>query len=171
MRRERPHRRRDDRHGDDEGDRLRRVRARAAVSFFARLAKAPWGRLFGLVAHVCSCPSAARAYSAKEQLAHPLAGRRGDQLQVDAALRELFLGLGHASRTSGKSALLIATTCGPLRELGIELRELCVDGVEVGQRVAPLARIDRHQVKERARALDVLEEADAEPRALAPRRG
>ena len=55
----------------------------------------------------------------EEELAHPLAGRGRDELQVDAALREAFASaFVQASRTSGRSALLIATICGRFASSG-----------------------------------------------------
>ena len=87
------------------------------------------------------------------------------------ALREPPLGLLAGLPHLGQVGLAHRDDLRARRERGVELRQLGVDGVEVGERLAAFAGVDRDEVQERARALDVLEKADAEPRALGRARG
>ena len=52
----RGHRGRHDENRHEKGDRLRCHRAHGDVPLFARLGQAPWGRVFGLVAHLVAWP-------------------------------------------------------------------------------------------------------------------
>ena len=165
---ERAHRRRNDGDRRDERDGLRGVRARAAVSLVAGLAKPPGGRIFGLVAH--ALPERERtARRAARAPPRPSPPRRASGRSPRFANRRFAF--VHASRTSGRSALAITTIWGRSASSGSNFASSALMASKSAERLAALARVERDEVQERARPLDVLEKADAEPCARAPRPG
>ena len=103
-----------------------------------------------------------------QQLVDPGPRRGAHEAQLHAllvpeALRQRLVGLADL----GDVGLRESHDLRPQRELGAELLELLSQRAVVGERLAVNACVEGHEVEQRPRSLDVLEEANAEADALA----